>query len=297
MFGILNVHKPAGMTSRDVVNHVQRRVRPHKVGHAGTLDPLATGVLVLCVGPATKLIEYVQRMPKQYVGAFRLGCRSETEDVEGDVVELADRSRPDRTSVEDALLQFIGKILQRPPAFSALKVDGERAYKLARAGKQVNVRPREIEIHDLRLIEYEFPRLVIDIRCGSGTYVRSLGRDIAETLGTAAVMENLQRTAVGEFRIDDAISLEDLPDRARVEEHLLPPQSAVAMLPKTTVDDDQIEHLVNGRFIEIDLALSLREVVALSLNGELVAVLARRIDGRWGSSKNFAHLVLEGSDR
>src|SRR5436190_8799230 len=199
MFGLLNVDKPSGLTSRDVVNRVQRLVKPHKVGHAGTLDPLASGVLVVCVGPATRLIEYVQRMPKRYLATFLLGRRSETEDIEGAVTELTDTPVPTVEQAHGALPNFVGRIQQLPPAFSALKVDGQRAYALARKGETPDLQPRPIEVYSVELVEYSYPQLVLDIRCGSGTYVRSLGRDIARALGTEAVMSALVRTEIGPF--------------------------------------------------------------------------------------------------
>jgi len=291
MFGILNINKPAGVTSRDVVNHVQRRIRPHKVGHAGTLDPLATGVLVLCVGPATKLIEYVQRSRKQYLATFLLGRKSDTEDVEGRVEPLPDAPQPSRAQIDAVLPKFVGKIQQRPPAFSALKVGGRRAYKLARAGKPVDVQPREVEVFSLSLIEYDYPRLVLDVACGSGTYIRSLGRDLAEALGTAAVMENLQRTAVGPFSVDRAIALEELPDASRIEEHLLPPQTALGELPAITVSEAEIARLAHGQFIALgERGSDAEEHAAVNEAGRLVAVLARR-GGELRPAKNFAHLL------
>ena len=199
MFGLLNVHKPAGITSRDVVNRIQRVVRPVKVGHAGTLDPLATGVLVICLGSATRLIEYVQRMPKHYRGTFLLGRKSDTEDIEGEIEVLDAAPQPSIDEIHAALPQFVGTIRQRPPAYSALKVGGKRAYQLARAGQEVQLAARPIEVYSLSLQHYEYPEIVLDIQCGSGTYVRSLGRDLADGLGTGAVMSALERTAIGDF--------------------------------------------------------------------------------------------------
>ena len=148
--GLLNVDKPAGMTSRDAVDLVQRLARPAKVGHAGTLDPLATGVLVICVGAATRLIEYVQRMPKRYVGTFLLGRSSTTEDIEGQVTLLSDPPIPAAAQIEAATEKFVGSLLQRPPAFSALKVAGKRAYDLARRGEAVELKPRPVEVYALK---------------------------------------------------------------------------------------------------------------------------------------------------
>ena len=179
IFGILNINKPSGITSRDAVNQIVRLVgKKIKVGHAGTLDPLASGVLVVCLGPATRLIDKVQAMPKRYRGAFLLGRTSDTEDIEGIVTELADAPAPARAAIEQAAAQMVGVIQQRPPAYSAVKIAGRREYKRARRGEQPEMAPRPITIHALEVVEYDYPRLVLDIRCGSGTYVRSLGRDL-----------------------------------------------------------------------------------------------------------------------
>src|ERR1051325_1327760 len=171
MFGLLNINKPSGITSRRVVDRVARLVKPHKAGHAGTLDPLASGVLVVCVGQATRLIEYVQRMPKRYRATFLLGRSSPTEDIEGDVSELPGAPQPSLDQIEQAARGMLGQLAQRPPAFSAVKVDGRRSYDLARAGRAVELAPRTIEVHAIALVGYSYPQLELDIRCGSGTYV------------------------------------------------------------------------------------------------------------------------------
>ena len=208
--GFFNVNKPTGQTSRWVVDQIQRIVRPAKVGHAGTLDPLATGVLVVAVGSATRLIDYVQQMPKRYRANFLLGCTSPTEDVDGEVVPLENPMVPTRVEIEAAIPAFLGEILQSPPAFSALKVGGRRAYSLARAGQAVELKPRSVSIHRLNVLGYEYPRLQLEIECSSGTYVRSLGRDLAEQLGTGAVMSALVRTAIGSFRVEDSIDVSEV---------------------------------------------------------------------------------------
>lgn len=272
MFGLLNIHKSAGMTSRDVVNRVQRLVRPVKVGHAGTLDPLATGVLVVCLGQATRLIEYVQRMPKRYRGTFLLGRESDTEDVEGNVVELANPPRPTREEIEALLPRFIGEIEQRPPVFSALKVAGRRAYDLARRGEPVELAPRKITVYGIRIVAYEYPNLQLDIECGSGTYVRSLGRDLAVTLGTNAVMSVLVRTAIGDFRLEDACRLEELtPDM--LGQNLLPPARAVAMLPTISVTADEVTKLMQGKTIQNRFGATKPEIAVKDESGQLVAIV------------------------
>ncbi len=257
--GVMNLNKPAGLTSRQVVNIVQRLARPAKVGHAGTLDPLATGVLVVCVGSATRLIEYVQRMPKRYRGTFLLGRFSTTEDIEGEVTELADPPRPTLAAIQQAAQRFVGHIQQRPPAYSALKIEGRRAYKLARRGEQVELKPRPVTIYSIDIVRYEYPELVLDLACGSGTYVRSLGRDLAEALGTAAVMSALQRTAIGNFRAEEAIDPGTLTDENWTD-HLQTPIRAVEYLPRVELADEQVSAIVNGQTIKTDYPAALTDV-------------------------------------
>jgi len=286
MFGLLNINKPSGITSRGVVDAVQRIVRPAKAGHAGTLDPLASGVLIVCTGAATRLIDYVQRMPKRYTGTFLLGRRSETEDIEGDVVELDDPPQPTREQIEDILPRFLGQIEQRPPAFSAKKIGGKRAYKLARQGKQVELPPNKIRVDEIRLAAYDYPELTLDIVCGSGTYIRSLGRDIARALQTEAVMSALVRSAIGEFRVEEACSLDDLSPET-IGELLLPARSAVRALPAVEVTGDEIRLLVSGRTIENRTGAIGEEIAAMDATGRLVAILAPAEVHRLRPVRNF----------
>jgi tRNA pseudouridine55 synthase len=288
-FGLLNINKPAGQTSRWVVDRVQRLVRPAKAGHAGTLDPLATGVLIVCVGQATRLIDYVQQMPKRYRAEFLLGRSSSTEDIEGLVSELINPPIPSRLEVETAAAKFIGEIQQRPPAFSALKVAGHRAYKLARQGQHVLLQPRPISMHRLEIIDYQYPRLVIDLKCGSGTYVRSLGRDLAESLGTAAVMSKLERSAIGHFCVDDAVNVEILR-RENLADHLISPLKAVQHLPAVQLGEVELQNISRGLFIDWPIGPAEppnAEFAALAECGNLAAILRRRSDGRLGPLRNF----------
>lgn len=302
MHGILNLDKSAGMTSRDVVNIVQRLIRPGKTGHAGTLDPLATGVLVCPVGHGTKLIEYVQRLPKTYKAKFVLGKKSDTEDVEGNLETLIDPPQPTREEIEAALPRFVGTISQVPPAYSALKVAGKRAYDLARQGKEVKLKAREIEVYSFKVLAYHYPDLWVEIQCGSGTYVRSLGRDLAQTLGTEAVMAELTRTAIGDFRVEDAVQPTMGFDLATVEQSLLPTVRAVQGLPQVTIGREEIVRLSQGKLIEVKTledgphrAINKNgcdEVAALNIEGELVAVVIPGKDGGWRSVRNFANDYL-----
>jgi tRNA pseudouridine55 synthase len=291
MFGLLNLNKPAGITSRDVVNRVQRLVKPHKVGHAGTLDPLASGVLVVCLGPATRLIEYVQRMPKRYLATFLLGRQSETEDIEGIVTELVDPPIPSEANIRNTLPNFIGCIQQLPPVFSALKVEGKRAYELARQGESPDLKPRPIEVHSIDLIEYSYPELTLDIRCGSGTYVRSLGRDIARALGTEAVMSALSRTEIGPFHLAQALSGDDITPQS-IDRAFVPPQSALGTMPTLAVSEQEEALLRNGRQIQRDVACNLpsgqEEVALLTSTGRLLAIVVPAGPTHWQPKIVFA---------
>jgi tRNA pseudouridine55 synthase len=272
MSGLLVVNKPQGVTSRDVVNRVQRIVRPAKAGHAGTLDPLATGVLVVCVGQATRLIEFVQRMPKRYVGAFLLGRRSDTEDIEGTVVQLDDPPVPAESELRAVLPRFVGRIEQVPPAYSALKVAGQRAYDLARAGKEVTLAARPIDVHAIELVNYDYPHLTLDIRCGGGTYVRSLGRDIARAVRTEAVMSALVRREIGPFHLESALE-EDALTAETIAAHLRPASDAVGALASITVTPEEATELSHGRRIANGASLAAEEIAALDASGRLVAIL------------------------
>jgi tRNA pseudouridine55 synthase len=287
MFGLLNLDKPAGVTSRDVVNRVQRLVKPHKVGHCGTLDPLATGVLVIALGPATRLVEYVQRMTKTYRGTFLLGKRSDTEDIEGQVAELSAPPIPSREQLETAIPQFLGTIQQTPPAFSALKVAGQRSYDLARRGQPAELAPRPVEIHALEILRYSYPELELQIRCGSGTYIRSLGRDLARAVGTEAVMSALRREAIGPFDVANGFGCDRLTMES-IRQHLLPPIMALGDMPRIVVSEQELQRLSLGQSVAPSEKVAAHELVAVNAVGELLAVLQPDSRGTWKPAKNFA---------
>lgn len=277
--GLLNLNKPGAVTSRQVVDRVVRLVRPAKAGHAGTLDPLATGVLVVAVGAATRLVQYIHRRPKSYVATFLLGRRSDTEDVEGQVVELSSPPIPTLAQLTAAAGRLTGEILQRPPQYSALKVDGRRAYKLARRGQEVSLEPRPVTIFRLAIEEYQYPELRLTIDCSTGAYVRSLGRDLAESLGTAAVMSKLVRTRVADFELDRAVA----PDALTTEnlaQHLQPPLAAVAWMPRVELSEAETADILNGRPIRRQTPQA--EAAAIDPAGRLVAILVGRGPGLLG---------------
>jgi tRNA pseudouridine55 synthase len=288
LLGIVNVKKPSGSTSRAVVDHVEQLARPARVGHAGTLDPLATGVLVVCVGRATRLIQYVQRMPKQYRATFLLGRRSNTDDVEGDVIEIPRAPKPTRAMLDQALSRLVGEIQQQPPVYSAVKIAGRRAYELARRGETVTLASRTVTIYRLAAVRYEYPELALDIECGSGTYVRALGRDLAAALGTGAVMSALERKAVGRFHVDDAVTLDELTAES-LPQHLQPAIIAVSDLPRIELTEAQQTDVKNGRPIAVaglNVPTS-EELAAVNAGGQLVAILREKQVGQLWPAKNF----------
>jgi tRNA pseudouridine55 synthase len=246
MVGLLNVNKPSGMSSRRVVDIVARQAGTRHVGHAGTLDPLASGVLVVCLGWTTRLVPFLQEHRKTYRARFLLGSKSDTDDVTGKVTEVADASRPKRIQVEAALQSFVGGIMQVPPQFSAVHVGGRRAHQLARRGKPVRLEPRPVQIDNIRLLGYEFPDLEVEIDCGSGTYIRAIARDLGSALGCGGLMSALVRERIGDFSIATAVTIEEVSARP-LAELLIPPLTAVADLPRHTCTPIDSDQLVRGR--------------------------------------------------
>ncbi len=282
MNGLLNLHKPGGLTSRQVVDRVVRLVRPAKVGHAGTLDPLATGVLVVAVGAATRLIQYVHLRSKAYRATFLLGRQSDTEDIEGQVIELSAPPVPALDELRQAAGRLQGPILQRPPQFSALRVAGRRAYDLARRGDRVELAPRPVTIDQFEIVDYQYPELTVDVVCSTGTYVRSLGRDLAESLGTAAVMSRLVRTRLSEFEVSEAVELDRLT-RENLRDVLQPPLRAVGWMPRVRLTPGEVVEVRNGRPIAqpADTPPEGR-FAAVDGDGGLVAILVPRGAGLLG---------------
>jgi tRNA pseudouridine55 synthase len=249
--GVLNLNKPAGLTSRDVVNQVSRPLRGVKVGHAGTLDPLASGVLVVCVGAATRLIEFVQRLPKTYRTVVRLGARSDTLDADGQVVEVVEAPVPGEAEVRAALAGQVGTILQEPPRFSALKVDGRRAYDLARAGREVELAARPVTIDRIEMLGYAWPRLELEIACGGGTYIRAIARDVGEALGCGGLVEVLVRTRIGPFTLADALDPASLSPAA-LPGLLRPALEAVPDLPRLVLSAEAVAAVIQGRSLALE---------------------------------------------
>ena len=275
------------MTSRDVVNVVQRRLpRKTKVGHAGTLDPLAQGVLVLGVGPAVRLVPYVQQHPKHYQATFRIGSSSVSGDLEGEITEFPDLPIPTRDQLTAAAKNLTGEINQVPPAHSAIWVDGQRAYRRIRAGEDFEMPSRKVQIDHLEITRYDFPEIDLDIICGSGTYIRTLGIDLAVAAKSTAVMSFLSRIGVGPFLLNHSVSIDALKEDD-LERHLLPVSLAVQHLPCLQITDEDTTRLGHGLCLDqVDLSetsnntTDLTEIAAATQDGQLRAIL-RLKRGQW----------------
>jgi tRNA pseudouridine55 synthase len=248
VFGLLNIAKPPGPTSHDIVDLIRRRIgRGVKVGHAGTLDPFAEGVLVLCLGPATRLADYVQAQPKRYVATVTLGAVSDTDDPTGCVTPVTGAEPPAPDRVQGVLKGFLGVLQQVPPAHSAVHAGGQRAYKLARAGQAPQLAPRAVTVHQIELRSYTYPTLELAVSCGSGTYIRALARDVGRALGCGGYCSALVRTAVGPFTIEQAVA----PDQVDLSRHLLQPVSALGDMPRVTLSASACAHLASGRAVQL----------------------------------------------
>ena len=244
--GLLHIDKPGGLTSHDVVNRVRRIAGQRRVGHAGTLDPLATGSLLLCLGTATRLIEYLVGRAKVYVAAVRLGQTTDSYDADGEIVRERPFTAVTRAAIETAFPHFQGDIQQLPPMYSAVKKDGRRLYELARQGIEVERSLRAVTIYELELLDWQPPDLIIRVACSSGTYIRSLAHDLGEWLGCGGHITALRRTAVGQFPVSEAIPLDELtPDN--LPDYLQPMDTAVSHFPAVYLSESDSGRLAQGQ--------------------------------------------------
>jgi tRNA pseudouridine55 synthase len=286
MFALLPVFKPRGMSSRRAVD-VLEAVFDGKVGHAGTLDPLASGVLVLAIGPATRLVPYVQQMPKRYTALFQLGVESASDDSERPLEAVPIDRIPEPDELSETISQFVGKIKQTPPAFSAVKVAGKRAYRLAHRGYDVQIRPRQVDVHSIRVVQYEFPYFEIDVCCSSGTYIRTLGRDIAARWSTKSVMVDLCRTAIGPFDLKSCATLDEIRGAAFTEK-LVDPLRAFAGIPVLALEESRLALVAQGVKYEHREPATGGEILLTDQRGRLHAVLRPAPDGKWRPALNFS---------
>ncbi len=269
MFGFFNVNKPAGPTSHDLVAAMRRRLgQGIKVGHAGTLDPFASGVLVICAGQATKLADYIQGQTKRYTAQITLGRASTTDDIEGVITDTPPADIPTDADIISTIARFVGKISQVPPAHSAVHVNGKRAYKLARSGKEVEIPSRPVTIGEINLIRYVYPLLEIDVQCGSGTYIRSLARDIGKALGPNGYCSQLRRDAIGEFKIDNVKTVDELDLTA----DLLDPLLALVDFAKISLSTGELTLIRTGRAVKLKKPIADKQVAVLDEKMSLAAL-------------------------
>jgi tRNA pseudouridine55 synthase len=287
-FGLIIVDKPAGPTSHKVVSVVRRGTGARKVGHAGTLDPRASGVLVLCIGAATRLSEYLSTSTKRYEAVVKFGSSTVTYDADGDVVKLTGAA-PSLEEIQDTLPSFRGEISQTPPPYSAIKVKGKKAYELARAGEEIKLEPRMVELFKLEILEYRPPDLVLDIECSAGTYIRSLANDLGEELATGAHLANLRRTKAGPFSIEDAVPLSKLEltfVSGDWEMYLRPAKSALPELRDVEVRGEEFQDVCFGKRIRAEGASGMAKAIAP--DGDVIAILEAVEDGKaWHPRKVF----------
>lgn len=252
--GVLNVDKAPGDTSFTVVRRLRKLTGAHRVGHAGTLDPLATGVLPILFESATRLAEFALRLPKTYVADIHLGFTTATDDAEAEREPVGDPSSLTADMVAGALESFAGRILQEPPAFSAVKVDGKRAYKLARRGDEPRPRAREVEVYEARLLDFvPGPEAVVrvEIRCGSGTYLRAIARDLGRRLGVGGYLGRLVRTAYGPLSIDSAVTMESLSTAEEVRSRLQPAEVILPEMERVRLTIEQEAMVRQGRSVRV----------------------------------------------
>ena len=247
IIGFLNVDKPVGITSHDVVKRIRRLLNIKKIGHTGTLDPLATGVLVLCLGRATRLIQFLDESEKVYHTRIRLGIETDTNDREGTPVRQTDPSIITYEAVEAACRMFVGEMQQVPPMYSAIKKNGTRLYKLARAGETVDREPRTVRIDEIRIVSFHNPMLALSITCSRGTYIRSLAHDLGHTLNCGAHLDQLRRTRSGPFTIDSARTLEEIADLHRSDRlPVIKPGEALSHLRIIRVNEEAARKICRG---------------------------------------------------
>ncbi len=275
--GVLVVDKPVGMTSHDVVQTIRNGTGIRRAGHTGTLDPRASGVLVVLIGPAVRLSEFVSASDKRYQAIIRLGNSTDTYDADG---KFTSQEMPVDVTEEDfekVLKGFEGEIEQTPPQYSAVKVKGRKAYDMARKGEEVELEPRLIQVHHLEVLEWAPPEVVVDVHCSSGTYVRSLANDLGETLGTGAYLVGLRRTKSGRFTLRDAVPLRKLQEAFQAGswyQYLIPAAEALGDWEAIELNPDEVEEVRHGHRVKADPDTKLESWVrGVSTQGELVALM------------------------
>lgn len=271
MFGFLNVYKPAGITSHDVVSCLRRVTKIKQIGHTGTLDPFAEGLLLVCIGKATRLIEYLDD-DKAYTGVIQLGSATDTYDKEGKIIKTSDKMVT-KTDIESALIHFTGEIEQLPPIYSAIKVNGKKLYQYAREGKDVKIEPRRVNISSLEILDFDEAnrQVTLHIECSKGTYIRSIANDLGEKLGTYGHLIKLIRTKVGDFKVNDSIKLDELDTYEKVQSNLINPVQKIKF-PEYKLTQDEKDKVSRGMPVNYTGDFRESSLVKLTFQNELAAI-------------------------
>ena len=292
--GVLVVDKPVGMTSHDVVQVIRNGTGLRRAGHTGTLDPRASGVLVVLVGPAVRLSEFVSASDKRYQAIIRLGSTTDTFDADGKLTTSGQPVTVTEEQFEKVLATFVGEIEQVPPPYSAVKVQGRKAYEMAREGEEVELAPRKITVHHLEVLEWAPPEVVIDVHCSSGTYVRSLANDLGAALGCGAYLVGLRRTKSGRFSLREAAPLRKLQEAFHARnwyQYLIPAAEALAEWPAIELSPDDVENVRHGHRVKAAADAKPGMVRGVSTQGELVALMelvtGETGDPEWQPKKVF----------
>ena len=281
MNGILNIYKPTGITSFDVVRKIRKISNVKKVGHAGTLDPEASGVLPVCIGKGTKAIDYIMGDFKIYEAELKLGVITDTYDREGKILQESEVNASEEEIIQ-VINSFVGEIKQVPPMYSALKVNGKKLYELARAGIEIEREARSIVIYAIEITDIKIPYVKFRVKCSKGTYIRSLCYDIGELLKCGGMMWNLQRTATGQFHIEDAISIDDLNEE-NISKHIMPIEKVFQKNTRITIEDRFVKFLLNGVVVK-DKALTCKFEVGITYSiynndNEFIGIADRSNEG------------------
>lgn len=258
MDGILIIDKPSGITSHDVVDYIRKKTGMRRIGHTGTLDPNATGLLILCLGKATKLSEYFIALDKTYEGKMRLGVVSDSHDIDGNIIKENEVGNVSKKEIRKYLSNFIGEIEQIPPMVSAIKIGGKRLYKMAREGVTIEREPRKIKIHEFEIININLPNIWFRVSCSRGTYVRTLCHDLGEKIGCGAILTELKRIKIGNYIIDKATPLESISTKEEIQKNLIPIEYALD-LPRAIISTSGESLFKNGNKVKTEEILEINE--------------------------------------
>ena len=275
--GIILIDKVSGLTSHDVVSRIRKAMGIRRVGHCGTLDPLATGLLLICVGRYTRLSPWLTSVDKEYVSTFEFGSQSDTDDADGNITKLDDKCRIDEEFLKNKLKSFKGPIKQVPPIYSAVRVGGQRSYTSARKGKDVTLEPRSVVIDRMDLVSYSYPEATFKIKCSKGTYVRALARDLGKACGSAGYVRELRRTKVGSIDINRAITVEDLQekcDAGDAESCFTNISNVLVDLPHFQIDkkSSHLKRFLNGNPIECCRSMNQGDHAVFDERGQLLGI-------------------------